>query len=58
MYNLTIPFDPETIKEAIIALSALTLPLRAVVNTELEELTILCDVRHAAVVERTLAPYV
>ena len=58
MYNLTIPLDPKTIKEAVIALSALTLPLSAVVNTELQELTILCDVRHAAVVERTLAPYV
>ena len=58
MYNLTIPLDPKTIKEAVITLSALTLPLSAVVNTELQELTILCDVRHAADVERTLAPYV
>lgn len=58
MYNLTIPFNLETINEAVIALSALMLPLRAVVNTELQELTILCDVRHAAVVERTLAPFV
>lgn len=58
MYNLTIPFNLETINEAVIALSTLMLPLRAVINTELQELTILCDVRHAAVVERTLAPYV
>lgn len=58
MHNLTIPLDPKTIKEAVIALSALTLPLSAVVDTELQELTILCDVRHAADVERTLAPFV
>lgn len=52
MYNLTTPFDPEAINEAVVTLSALFLPLRAVVNTELQELAILCNERHAENVER------
>lgn len=58
MYNLTIPFD---IDNAILALEAvLELPftVRTTINAELRELVVLCDVRHAADVERTLAPFV
>lgn len=58
MHNLTIPLDPETIQRAIATLSELTFPIRLTVNNELQELVVLCDVRHAADVERTLAPFV
>lgn len=58
MHNLTIPLDPETIQEAITALSELTFPIQLTVNNELQELVVLCDVRHAADVERTLALFV
>lgn len=58
MYNLTIPLDTTTLQGAIAALSELTFPIRVTVNNELQELVFLCDVRHAADVERTLAPFV
>lgn len=58
MYNLTIPLDPNTIDEVVAALSALTFPIAPRINMELQELTVLCEVSHAADVERTLAPYV
>lgn len=58
MYNLTIPLDTTTLQGAIAALSELTFPIRVTVNNELQELVVLCDVRHAADVERTLAPFV
>jgi hypothetical protein len=58
MYNLTIPLDPNTIDEVVAALSALPFPIAPRINMELQELTVLCEVSHAADVERTLAPYV
>lgn len=58
MYNLTIPLDPDTINEAIAALSALPFPVAPIINTELQELTVLCELSRAAAVERVLAPYV
>ena len=58
MYNLTIPLDPNTINEAIAALSELPFPIAPRINMELRELTVLCELSHAADVERVLAPYV
>ena len=58
MYNLTISLDPNTINEVIVALSEFPFPIAPRINTELQELTILCEVSHAADVERVLAPYV
>lgn len=58
MYNLTIPFDVDKVILAIDALVALPFTVRTAFNSELEELVVLCDVRHAAAVERTLAPFV
>ena len=61
MYNLTIHIDEDNIA-AIPALvnTLLNLPYRtgARFNEELNELTVLCEVSHAADVERILAPYV
>ena len=58
MYNLTIPFDIDKVILALEALIALPFPVRTVFNNELQELAVLCDVRHAADVEHTLAPFV
>ena len=58
MYNLTIPFDIDKVALALEALLELPFPVRTTFNNELQELVVLCDVRHAADVERTLAPYV
>lgn len=58
MYNLTIPLNPNTISEAVAVLSELPFPIAPRVNGELQELTVLCEVNHAADVERILAPYV
>lgn len=58
MYNLTIPFDIDKVILAIDALVALPFTVRTTINSELQELIVLCDVRHAAAVERTLAPFV
>lgn len=58
MHNLTIPLDPNTINEAITALTALPFPIAPIINTELQELTILCELSRAAAVECVLAPYV
>lgn len=58
MYNLTIPFDIDKVILAIDALIALPFTVRTAFNSELQELVVLCDVRHAADVERTLAPFV
>lgn len=58
MYNLTIPLDPNTIDEAVAALSALPFPIAPRINMELQELTVLCELSHAADVECILAPYV
>ena len=58
MYNLTIPFDVDKVILALDALVALPFTVRTAFNSELEELVVLCDVRHAAAVERTLAPFV
>lgn len=58
MYNLTIPFDIDKVILALDALIKLPFPVRTTFNNELQELVVLCDVRHAADVERTLAPFV
>ena len=58
MYNLTIPFDIDNVILALEALLELPFTVRTTINNELQELVVLCDVRHAADVERTLAPYV
>lgn len=58
MYNLTIPFDIDNVILALDALIKLPFPVRTTINNELQELVVLCDVRHAADVERTLAPFV
>ena len=58
MYNLTIPFDIDKVILALDALIKLPFPVRTTFNDELQELVVLCDVRHAADVERTLAPFV
>lgn len=58
MYNLTIPFDIDNAILALDALIELPFPVRTTFNSELQELVVLCDVRHAADVERTLAPFV
>lgn len=58
MYNLTIPFDIDNVILALDALIKLPFPVRTTINNELQELVVLCDVRHAADVARTLAPFV
>lgn len=58
MYNLTLPITAETDSTVIDELQALPFPLRVLFNIELNELTVLCEVNHAADVERVLAPYV
>lgn len=58
MYNLTLPITAETDSKVIDELQALPFPIRVLFNIELNELTVLCEVSHAADVERVLAPYV
>lgn len=58
MYNLTLPITAETDSKVIDELQALPFPIRVLFNMELNELTVLCEVSHAADVERVLAPYV
>lgn len=58
MYNLTLPITPETDSRVVDELKALPFPIRVLFNIELNELTVLCEVSHAADVERILAPYV
>lgn len=58
MYNLTLPITAETDSKVIDELQALPFPIRVIFNMELNELTVLCEVSHAADVERVLAPYV
>lgn len=58
MHNLTIPLNPNAINEIIAALSELSFPTAPRINIELQELTVLCELSHAADVERILAPYV
>jgi hypothetical protein len=58
MYNLTLPITAETDAKVIDELRALPFPTRILFNMELSELTVLCEVSHAADVERVLAPYV
>lgn len=58
MYNLTLPITAETDSRVVDELKALPFPIRVLFNIELNELTVLCEVSHAADVERVLAPYV
>ena len=58
MYNLTLPITAETDSKVIDELQALPFPIRVLFNIELSELTVLCEVGHAADVERILASYV
>lgn len=58
MYNLTLPITAETNSKVIDELEALPFPIRILISVELSELTILCEVSHAADVERVLASYV
>lgn len=58
MYNLTIPLNSAIINEVVTALSELPFPKEPLINIELQELTVLCEVSHTADVERILAPYV
>ena len=58
MYNLTLPITVQTDSKVIDELEALPFPLRILINVELSELTVLCELSHAADVERVLAPYV
>lgn len=58
MYNLTLPITAETDAKVIDELQALPFPLRVLFNMELQELTVLCELNHAADVERVLAPHV
>lgn len=58
MYNLTLPVTAETDSRVVDELKALPFPIRVLFNIELNELTVLCEVSHAADVERILAPYV
>ena len=58
MYNLTLPITAETDSRVVDELKALPFPIRVLFNIELNELTILCEVSHAADVECILAPYV
>lgn len=58
MYNLTLPITAETDSRVVDELKALPFPIRVLFNIELNELTVLCEVSHAADVERILAPYV
>jgi hypothetical protein len=58
MYNLTLPITAETDSKVIDELQALPFPIRVLFNMELNELTVLCEVSHAADVERVLAPHV
>lgn len=58
MYNLTLPITARTDSKVIDELEALPFPIRIIFNNELNELTVLCEVSHAADVERILAPYV
>lgn len=58
MYNLTLPITAETDSKVVDELQALPFPIRVLFNMELNELTVLCEVSHAADVERVLAPYV
>ena len=58
MYNLTLPITTETDSRVADEVKALPFPIRVLFNIELNELTILCEVSHAADVERILAPYV
>ena len=58
MYNLTLPITAETDSRVVDELKALPFPIRVLFNIELNELTILCEVSHAADVECILAPYI
>ena len=58
MYNLTLPITAETDSKVADELQALPFPIRVLFNMELNELSVLCEVSHAADVERVLAPYV
>lgn len=58
MYNLTLPITAETDSRVVDELKALPFAIRVLFNIELNELTVLCEVGHAADVERVLAPYV
>lgn len=58
MYNLTLPITSDTDSKVVDELQALPFPLHILINVELSELTVLCEVSHAADVERVLAPYV
>lgn len=58
MYNLTIPITAETDPKVIDDLKALPFPIRILINVELSELAVLCELSHAADVERILTLYV
>lgn len=58
MYNLTLPITADTDSKVVDELEALPFPIRILINVDLSELTVLCEVSHAADVERVLAPYV
>lgn len=58
MYNLTLPITAETDSKVIDELQSLPFPIRVLFNMELNELTVLCELSHAADVECILAPYV
>lgn len=60
-YNLTVKIDNDNVASiADLLEELLSLPYAVAprYNEELNELTILCEVTHAADVERILAPYV
>ena len=61
MYNLTIHIDADSLhlmSELLCTLINLPYPTVPRYNEELNELTVLCELNHAADVERILAPYV
>lgn len=60
-YNLTVHIDEDNITSIPTLLNTLTTlpyPVAPTYNEELSELIVLCEVSHAADVERILAPYV
>lgn len=60
-YNLTVHIDEDNITSIPALLNTLTTlpyPVAPTYNEELSELIVLCEVSHAADVERILAPYV
>jgi hypothetical protein len=61
MYNLTIHIDTDSltlIPKLLVTLFNLPFPTAPRYNAVLNELTVLCELSHAAEVERILAPYV